>query len=177
MLKLMRLEETSVYAIVDDDQFESEMDILGYVRMNVEDSKHYVRIFEPHGNEWLDELNSVIKEKAEPVVRAAKFVSRYLNLESIIISYLSKKGQPFVKISVVKKLVRYLLSEIQRQCYIFSFSNYEQLDEDNIKKHLEGCKRVLVDGERIVISAFEPEAAIDYRIEKMIKDFIAKEKR
>lgn len=51
MLKLMRLEETSVFAIVDDDQFESEMDILGYVRMNYKEGLHYTKTFEDHKDE------------------------------------------------------------------------------------------------------------------------------
>ena len=177
MLKLMRLEKTSIFAIVDDDLFESEMDILGYVRMDVEASKHYVRIFEAHGDEWLNELNSAIEEKEKTLISAAKYVSRTLNLENIIISYLSQKGQPFVKIGVVKKLVRYLLSEIQRQGYLFNFRNYDQLDDENIKAQLEGCKEVLVDRDRIVISIFEPDATVDFRIEKMIKEFIAKEEK
>lgn len=68
MLKLMRLEETSVFAIVDDEQFESNMEVLGYVRMNFKNGLPYIRTFEDHDQEWFKELNDAIKEREEKVM-------------------------------------------------------------------------------------------------------------
>ena len=76
MLILMRLEETSTFAIVDDEQFESEMEILGYVRMNYKDGKHYTRTFDTHGDEWFTELNKAIKEKEKELVSGVKCVRK-----------------------------------------------------------------------------------------------------
>lgn len=184
MLKLMRLEETSVFAIVDDNQFESEMDILGYVRMNYKEGLHYTKVFDDHKEDWFKELSTVIKEKEEELVKEVEYVRRTLNLENIVIQYLRGKGKESVKISVIKKLVLYLFDEIQKQCYLFNFRDYDQLNDMEIKVHLKSCKRVSVEGDSICIKdsfsdihCFNPDTAVDYRIAKMIKEFIAKEKK
>lgn len=184
MLRLMRLEETSVFAIIDDDQFESEMEILGYVRMNYKEGLHYTRTFDTHGDDWFAELNKAIKEKEKELVKEIEYVRRTLNLENIVIQYLRGKGKESVKISVIKKLVLYLFEEIQKQCYLFNFRDYDQLNDAEIKVHLKSCNRLTVEGNSICIKdsfsdihCFNRDTAVDYRIAKMIKEFIAKEKK
>lgn len=184
MLKLMRLENTSVFAIVADDQFESEMEILGCVRMNYKDGKHYIRTFDTHGEDWFAELNEAIKEKEENLYGEVKCVRRSLNLENIIIQYLREKGEETVRVDVIKKLVLHLFDKIHKKGYLFIFSDYNQLNDEQIKTHLKGCKRVSLQEGNICIKdsfsdikCFNPNTAVDFRIMEMIREFIAKAKR
>ncbi|MBQ8042921.1 MAG: hypothetical protein IJ272_02070 [Clostridia bacterium] len=110
--------------------------------------------------------------------------SKKINLENIIVQYLRGKRQGFVKIGVVKKLVLYLSSEINRRGLTFNFRRYHQLNDENLKKNLQECKRVTVDGGFIRINdyfsdiqCFNPNTAVDFRIMKMIKEFIANESK
>lgn len=184
MLKLMRLEESSVFAIVDDEQFESEMEILGYVRMNYKNGMNYIKTFKEHNEEWFAELNGVIKEREKNMTSEVKYTRRTLKLENIVIQYLREKDEQIVKITVIKKLVLYLFSEINRRGLLFNFRDYYQLNDGNIEKHLQGCKRVSIDGDYIRINnyyadilCFNPNTAVDSRIKEMIGEFIAKEKK
>lgn len=184
MLKLMRLEGTCVFAIVDDEQFESEMDILGYVRMNYKDGLHFTKTFGEHDEEWFKELNKAIKEKEKELVTGVKCVRKKLNLENIVIQYLRVKKRDTVKIGIVKKLLLYLSSEIHTKGLTFNFKRYYQLDAENIKKQLQECNHLTVDGGHIRINnymsdiqCFNPNTAVDFRIMEMIREFIAKEKK
>ncbi len=184
MLKLLRLEETCVFAIVDDEQFESEMDILGYVRMNYKEGLHYTKVFDDHKEDWFEELNRSINEKAKSLTMDVEYVKRVLNLENIVIQYLRIKRVRSVKISVIKKLVLYLFSEIRNRGLLFNFTDYYQLHDEKIEKHLQGSKHLSINGENICIKdylcdiiCFNPNTDVDFRIKQMIREFVAKDKK
>ena len=184
MLKLMRLEKTSVFAIVDDVRLESEIDVLGYVHMDLRGGKHVIKIFESYDDVWFDELENVIKEKERILRTDAEYMKHTLNLENIVVQYLREKGSRYVKIGVIKNLVNLISVEIYLRDLFFEFWDYDQLDENNVLALLESSEHLIVDGDDIRIKSyfsdiicFNPSTDVDFKIREIIVGFISKEKR
>ncbi len=184
MLKLIRLEDTSVFAIADGDQIEGEMDILGYVQMNFKEGKPFIKIYEPHGEEWFKELNTAIKEKEKTLALDIKYTRHALNLENIVIQYLREKGCRSVKIDVVKKLVKRIEQEITARGGFFKYWDYYQLINDNVETLLGRANHLKVSGEDVCIKSYftdiicyNPDTDIDDLVKEIIKTFIVTEKK
>ena len=182
MLKLLRLEDTSVFAIIDDEQIEGEMNILGYVQMNFKDGKPFTKIFEPHGLEWFEQLNMVIMEKEKSLATDIKYIRRALKLENIVIQYLREKGVRIVKIDVIKTLVRKIALEINASGSFFKYWDYYQLVNDNVTTLLKSSKRLKVNGEDVSVKnyftdiiCYNPETDVDNLIKERAID-LANEK-
>lgn len=184
MLKLLRLEDTSVFAIIDDEQIEGEMNILGYVQMNFKDGKPFTKIFEPHGLEWFEQLNMVITEKEKSLAADIKYIRRALKLENIVIQYLREKGVRIVKIDVIRTLVRKIALEINASGSFFKYWDYYQLVNDNVTTLLQSSKRLKVNGEDVSaknyftdIICYNPETEVDNLIKEIIMTFIVSERK
>lgn len=92
MLKLMRLESTSTFAVVDDEKFEKDVEVLGYVRMNYKDGCDFIKIDGAHNEEWFVKLYKAIEEKKQQLFTEIKYRIADLDLENIVIQYLRVKG-------------------------------------------------------------------------------------
>lgn len=150
MLKLIRMENTLTFAIVDDEKFEEDMEVLGCVRINYKDGMPLTKVYGAHKEEWFKELYKKINEKKIQLANE-EYVRPKVSLEAIIIEYILMKGETAVNISNVKQLLKYILCQLVQSKLVPSDEELQRLEASYDIENIQCFEYILMQDDYIVL--------------------------
>ena len=177
MIKLMRLENSNLFAILNNYNENSLPVIEGIVKISTETFSY--ETINVHNSDWFDKLNSLIKQKQIDIFGyKEKTPTIKIEIINIIINYLNEYDKTHITVHNLKKLLKHIHNSISVKNLSETFELSFDINNLHIKSLVSDNSHILkldTYGESISLTSYKnfTQTLEKYELDKRIIQIIS----
>lgn len=185
MLKLLRLEGTNVFAIVDEGKFKKNMQVQGYVRIEEKSINDIVINFELRNENWFAEVEKLRDKKRNELYRFENAkIRHYISLRSVLLCYFKEMKVIYISFHTACQLIDFIWNSLGNMGLTSSYNLTFHTDEvealvlanNDIFRWEAQEKAIFLKSSLPTINNCLELRELDPKISRIIRDFIKKMK-
>ncbi len=138
MLKLLRIEDTNVFAIVEEEKFNKYLEVDGYTRIEETAAKDFVVNLSMQEHSWFGEVQKLREEKrAELYKNEGNEKKVYIDLKTILIHYFNESNKFHVVVRKIVNLANHMYNALRDRILLDNYDISLDMFAESVERILQ----------------------------------------